>query len=99
MLDVEFHQRAGRSVGVQWSPRGLVAHVWTRRRLDGETVELPRGRIRAVHQIGEDRIVDRTARMVWLPTDYDHCPLPLVVGDYLDAERALLDATAALDEE
>jgi hypothetical protein len=33
----------------------------------------------------------------WRLTDYDHVELDPVVGDYLDAEQALLDATSALD--
>lgn len=40
-------------------------------------------------------------RGAWLIEDHDHTPVgdgPFV-GDYLDAEAALLTATAALDEE
>lgn len=35
---------------------------------------------------------------VWGVTDYDHVFVGVVTGDYLDAERVLLDATTALDE-
>jgi hypothetical protein len=33
----------------------------------------------------------------WGITDYDHQFVGVVTGDYLDAERALLDATTELD--
>jgi hypothetical protein len=36
--------------------------------------------------------------MVWSVQDYDHNQLPDVVGDYIVAERALLEATDELDE-
>jgi hypothetical protein len=35
--------------------------------------------------------------LTWALTDNDHVELDPVTGDYLDAERALLDATQALD--
>lgn len=35
---------------------------------------------------------------VWQIATADHEPLDNVTGDYLDAEAALLDATAGLDE-
>jgi hypothetical protein len=34
----------------------------------------------------------------WVAVDVDHVHHGPIVGDYLDAERVLLDATAALDE-
>jgi hypothetical protein len=54
---------------------------------------LARGAIRGVPgQLGDG------AFGRWQVTDYDHKDLGEVVGDYLDAERVLLDATAGLDE-
>jgi hypothetical protein len=54
---------------------------------------LPRGTIRRVAGQPGDGTLGR-----WQVTDYDHKDLGEVVGDYLDAERVLLDATAGLDE-
>lgn len=39
----------------------------------------------------------RDGRSVWQPVTYDHVWLDEMVGDYVDAERALLDATTELD--
>lgn len=36
-------------------------------------------------------------RLCWAITDFDHSALEPVVGNYVDAEKALLDATTALD--
>ena len=51
---------------------------------------LPRGRIRPVGVEGHS--------IRWSVQNYDHEMLPEVVGDYMAAERALLEATAELDE-
>jgi hypothetical protein len=37
-------------------------------------------------------------RLTWALTDHDHTELDRVVGNYVDAEKALLDATTALEE-
>jgi hypothetical protein len=52
---------------------------------------LPRGTIRSIGIQGHS--------MVWSVQDYDGNDLPDVVGDYIVAERALLEATAELDGE
>ena len=52
---------------------------------------LPRGTIRSVGISGYS--------MVWSVQDYDGEMLPDVVGDYIVAERGLLEATAELDGE
>lgn len=52
---------------------------------------LPRGWIRSVGIEGHS--------MVWSVQDYDGIELPDVVGDYIVAERTLLEATAELDGE
>lgn len=52
---------------------------------------LPRGTIRSVGISGHS--------MVWSVQDYDGTELPDVVGDYMVAERTLLEATAELDGE
>lgn len=61
-------------------------HVATRNR---EVGLVDRGWIRSVGIDG--------GRTVWQPVDYDGVWLDRVVGDYVDAEQALLDATADLD--
>lgn len=35
--------------------------------------------------------------LIWRGTDYDHTDLGTFAGNYIDAERWLLDATAELD--
>ncbi len=55
----------------------------------GEGAYLRRGWIRSVGI--------RDGRTVWQPTIYDHVWLDLVCGDFVDAEAALLAATAELD--
>lgn len=52
---------------------------------------LPRGIVRSVGVVGHS--------MVWSVQDYDGTELPDVVGDYMVAERTLLEATAELDGE
>lgn len=52
---------------------------------------LDRGRITPQH-------TDREWRGTWRITDYDGNELAPLVGDYLDAERLLLEATTAMDE-
>lgn len=39
----------------------------------------------------------RDGRTAWQPTTYEHEPLDVVAGDFVDAERVLLDATKELD--
>ncbi len=51
---------------------------------------LPRGWIRSIEVDGHS--------IRWSMQDYDYYDLPDVVGDYVAAERALLEATAVLDE-
>jgi hypothetical protein len=43
------------------------------------------------------RGVIRLNRHGWQPVTYDHVWLDLLPGDFVDAEKALLDATAELD--
>ena len=63
-------------------------HIATRNREAGGLVD--RGWIRSVGI--------RDGRTVWQPVDYDGVWLDRVVGDYVDAEKALLDATTELDD-
>src|SRR5690606_25249267 len=60
-----------------------VVHVSTRHPKYGE---LFRGRIEL-----------RRGTWTWVVTDYDHNHIGDFAGDYIDAERALLAATAELD--
>lgn len=79
-----------RTVERQWTRRG--ARIHTRHPQFGP---LYRGRITEVRE----RIDGAGAYGIWRLSDADHDDLPLlVVGDYLTAENALLDATAWADE-
>jgi hypothetical protein len=79
-----------RTVERQWTRHG--ARIHTRHPQFGL---LYRGRIEPVR----GRIDGAGAYGVWRLTDQDHDDLPLlIVGDYLTAEQALLDATAWADE-
>lgn len=76
--------------------RKIVRDFTARRVVRVETVHpqlgrLNRGRITAATARGE-------WRGTWRITDHDANELPPVVGDYADAEQALLEATAAMDE-
>lgn len=70
----------------EWSDRGCA--VSARHPSEGY---LYRGTVRPIG-------VDGYA-MVWSVQDYDHNQLPDVVGDYVTAERTLLEATPELDGE
>lgn len=51
--------------------------------------------------LNRGRIITRGIRdqhIVWQPITHDHVWLDEVCGDYVDAERALLDATTELDQ-
>lgn len=78
--------RHGRQVTLTGSGRqGLRVETLHR----GEGVNLLRGWIRSTAIDG--------GRTVWQPTTYDHVWLDTVVGDFVDAEKALLAATTELD--
>ncbi len=78
-----------RTVSRQWTgTRRVVAEVSTRHPSAGM---VPRGTIRA--------LPSQDWRGRWQLHTYDHYLLDVVAGDYLDAEAALLDATAEMDEE
>lgn len=80
-----------RTITRQW--RGSGAHVSTEHPQLG-TVR--RGHISAA-QYGRTS-ADPQARAVWRVTDHEGIGLDDVTGDYLDAEAALLAATAWADE-
>ena len=67
-----------------WSDRGC--RVYARHPVEGF---LFRGTIRSVGVCGQ--------AMVWSVQDYDYNELPDMVGDYITAERSLLEQTDALD--
>lgn len=77
--------RHGRTVTLGAVRRGLAVTV-----RHPQLGDLNRGRIFAVG------IRDQHA--VWQPVTYDHEFLDEVCGDFVDAEKALLDATTELDQ-
>lgn len=74
-----------RSITRSWRPQRLGCVVFTGRS------QVRRGSIDAVG------IDIATTYAIWRVRDHDGEPVARIVGNYLDAERALLDATAELD--
>ncbi len=79
--------RHGRQVTLTGRGSRQGVHVTTLNRTVGGYVD--RGWVRSVGI--------RDGRGVWQPITCDHEWLDVVVGDFVDAERALLDATTELD--
>jgi hypothetical protein len=81
---------AMRDITRTWQGKGRRSLV-TVETLHAEYGQMPRGWIRV-----DD--ITPAGLIRWAITDYDHTELDAVVGNYVDAERALLDATTCMDE-
>jgi hypothetical protein len=85
-----------------WQDTTKPRRNWVGRRFVVETFHptcgwLTRGTIRPV-DVAETTEPGLAGHLVWRLTPYDHEDLGQVTGDYVTAEKALLDATTALED-
>lgn len=80
--------RHGRTITINHIGYGRRAHF---------TIDTNLNRVGVVHRGTIRPAGIRDGRPVWQPVTFDHEWLDEVCGDFVDAERALLDATAEMD--